>query len=138
MLCASLQQIPLCFPNYCTYLVCGTPNYLHLLCVWHQLQGLDEREPGPADAIPPLAAAAMVQAACNTADAGQAALMLGCALLVLESAVVGRPYASAIRLALVALHTLMGSWEAAYVHLQALSIKNIQMDALAAHHMLPA
>jgi N-terminal acetyltransferase B complex non-catalytic subunit len=101
--------------------------------------GLDSRERGPADELPVLAANAIIAAAVSLCESeGESLELLMQALLLLESCVGLRPHSAQIRLSLAALHTLVGCPEAARSHGQALDIKNIQLDSLASHHMLPA
>lgn len=101
--------------------------------------GLDSREQGPADELPVLAANSLIAAAVFHAEGEEECLeLIMQALLLLESCVGLRPHSAQIRLSLAALHTLIGCPEAARSHGQALDIKNIQLDSLASHHMLPA
>jgi hypothetical protein len=101
--------------------------------------GLDSRERGQADELPVLAANAIILAAVSLCESEDESLeLLMQALLLLESCVGLRPHSAQIRLSLAALHTLVGCPEAARSHGQALDIKNIQLDSLASHHMLPA
>ncbi len=58
-------------------------------------------------------------------------------VLCLEAVCHTRPHAPAIRLALIALHSLLASPVRAAAHHSALEIKNIQLDSLASHHLLP-
>lgn len=128
-------------------------------------QGLDLRERGPADELPPLAAGALASAAClvshsatstvpSTADssssssasataqhaasaAAAAAAHLLRAALALEAAAARRPHAAAARLSLGALYCLLGVPDQAVQHLKSLDLKHIQLDSLAGHHLLP-
>lgn len=70
-------------------------------------QGLDERERAPADELPVLAASALVSAALLAPSDAAATRHLLHALLTLEAAVATRSWSAPMRLALVALHTLL-------------------------------
>ncbi len=118
---------------------------LHTACTPGDAQGLDERERGPADELPTLAASALVTAALRLlrrrrAHPPPAAVLrlLLLALLALEAAALTRPYASGARLALAALHALLGGPQRALAHVTALDIKNVQLDSVAGHLLLPA
>ncbi|GAX81564.1 hypothetical protein CEUSTIGMA_g8992.t1 [Chlamydomonas eustigma] len=99
---------------------------------------LDERERGPGDELPVLAASALISDAAQAEDSQAAVQSLIHAVLVLESCVSTRPFSAAMRLSLTALYTILGCPEAAAQHCKALDLKNIQMDTLASHHLLPA
>lgn len=56
---------------------------------------------------------------------------------MLLAGVQARPYSGPMRLALAGLYTLLGCPQAAARQARALEIKNIQLDSLASHHLLP-
>lgn len=122
------------------------PTRLHTHAHTHSLthslahpptQGLDERERGPADELPPLAAAALVTAASHAPAPAAAAHHLVHAALVLEAACATRPYSAAVRLPLAALYSLLGCPEGVHTHVRACDIKNVQFDTVGCTHLLP-
>lgn len=104
------------------------------------LQAVDSRSPGPCDDLPVLAAAALVQAACKPGsnNTQSAACLLMTAALMLEATVATRPYASAARLSLASLHALLGCSTRCAAQLEGLDIKNIQLESVASHMLLPS
>lgn len=96
------------------------------------------RERGPADELPPLAAASLVTAAARAPTPATAARHLRHAVLLLEAATATRPHSAALRLPLAALYCLLGCPERVASHVQSLHIKHIQLDTLGSHHLLPA
>ncbi|KAG2494621.1 hypothetical protein HYH03_007140 [Edaphochlamys debaryana] len=112
-----------------------------LLATFRQAQplqeGLDERERGAADELPPLAAAALVTAAALAPSDSAAVPYLLSAYVMLTDVVRRRPYSGAARIAAASIAGLLAAPAAAAAHLMKLDIKHIQMDTLGSHLLLP-
>lgn len=100
-------------------------------------EGLDERERGAADELPCLAAASLVTAAVLSLTDTAAVPYLLAAYGILSDAVSIRPFGAGMRIALSAIASLLAAPAAAHAHLTKLDIKNIQLDSLGGHLLLP-
>lgn len=99
-------------------------------------EGLDPRERGPADELIALAAGALMAPAGGASPRGRLQALLG-ALLVVEVGVAVRPFSSPMRLAAASLYGLLGCPLLAAQHVCKLEVKNMQLDSVASHHLLP-
>jgi hypothetical protein len=108
---------------------------------------LDPRERGPADELPAMVADEMLRPLLLSGQQQQQAggggsgpsplLLLLKAALHLEAACRARPHVAQTRVALCALHGLLGCPARALEHFGALDAKHVQMDTLASHLALP-
>ncbi len=100
-------------------------------------EGLDERERGAADELPCLAAASLITAAALSPTDTAAVPYLLAAYGILSDAVSIRPFGAGMRIALSAIASLLAAPAAAHAHMTKLDIKNIQLDSLGGHLLLP-